>query len=112
MYDNELTLIGCDEITHDNIGNEIKTPKENKVLCKISSIGATEYYKARTNDLKLEMKFIVHSFEYLGEEDVKFNGVQYHVQRTFGGDTVDRSDNAVKGDEIELTCEKVIGNGS
>lgn len=111
MYDNELTLISY-TTTKDSIGCEIKEASEKKILCKVSSIGSAEFYQAQTNDLKPEMKFIIHSFEYAGEKVVEFNNVKYQVIRTFMGDTVDRGQNAVKNDEIELTCEKVIGNVS
>lgn len=110
MYNHELTLIGY-SLGEDEIGNEIKVPIEKTILCKVKDIGSTEFYNAQVNDLKPAIKFIVHAFEYNGEKEVKFEGTKYQVIRTYAGDTVDRSDNALSGEEIELTCEKVIENG-
>ena len=110
MYNHELTLISY-TITKDEIGNPIKTPIRETVLCKVRSIGSTEYYNAQVSNLKPELKFIVHAFEYQNQREVEFEGNKYQVIRTYKGDTVDRSDNALKDEEIELTCERVLGNG-
>lgn len=110
MYNHELTLISY-ETTKDEVGNDIRVPIKREVLCKIKDIGSTEFYNAQVSNLKPEIKFIVHSFEYQGEKEVSLEGVKYQVVRTYQGDTVDRSDNALNGEEIELTCERVIGNG-
>lgn len=110
MYNHELTLISYTN-TKDEIGNPIKTPIREMVLCKVRSIGSTEYYNAQVSNLKPELKFIVHAFEYKNQREVEFEGNKYQVIRTYKGDTVDRSDNALSGEEIELTCEMVLGNG-
>lgn len=110
MYNHEVTLISH-TIVKDEIGNEVKTSVERKILCKIGSVGSTEFYNAQVSDLKPELKIIVHTFEYEGEKELIFEGKNYKVLRTFIGDTVDKTDNALKGEEIELTCEKVIGRG-
>lgn len=111
LYDNELTLLSY-KLTEDDIGNNIKVPVRNTILCKVKSIGSTEFYNAQVNSLKPEIKFIIHSFEYNGEKEVEFKGVKYQVIRNYDGDTVDRSDNSLSGEEIELTCEKVVGGGN
>ncbi len=109
-YDHELVLIS-ETIIEDDIGNQIPEEKRTKVLCKVASIGSSEFYNAAVSDLKPDIKFIIHSFEYSGEKAVEFEEQKYKVIRTYKGDNVDRSDNALKFEEIELTCEKVIGNG-
>lgn len=109
VYNHELLLIGY-VIAEDEIGNEIKNPVERSVLCKVKDIGSTEFYNAQVNNLRPEIKFVIHSFEYLGESEVAFKGIRYKVIRSYQGDTVDRGNNALSGEEIELTCEKVLGN--
>ncbi len=109
MYSHELTLIGYEQ-TKDNIGNVIKTPKRTNVLCKISSIGSSEFYDAQIAQLKPEIKFIMHIFEYAGQKEVEFNGVMYKVLRTYSGESVGRKQNTLGGEEIELTCERMIGS--
>ncbi|WP_404466543.1 phage head closure protein [Planococcus rifietoensis] len=99
-YDDELTLIDHTFI-EDEIGNQIPTPVKTKILCDVQSVGRTEFYRAAVTDLRPEMIFLVHSYEYNGERKVEFKGQQYSVLRTFS-----------KGfEEIELTCERVRADG-
>lgn len=113
MYNHELTLIKHIKDT-DEIGNEVITTTERQVLCKLKDIGSTEFYDAQVTGLKPEIKFIIHSFEYQGEKEVIFEGERYQVMRTYQihqkrrtyGDEIN-----LAGEEIELTCEKVVGNG-
>lgn len=113
MYNHELTLISY-EIGKDEIGNEIKIPIKKNIFCKVADIGSTEFYNAQVLGLKPEIKFIVHEFEYEGEKEVEFEGEKYKVLRTYRkkysiGEK--KSNNILEAEEIELTCEKVIGNG-
>lgn len=109
MYNHELTLIGYRTIK-DEIGNEVTEPVYTDVLCKVSSIGQKEFYDAAISNLKPEMKFIIHDFEYEGQREVEFKGIRYKVMRTFQG-RKGRNNTNLDFDEIELTCEKVVGNG-
>lgn len=99
-YDYELTLIGY-ETEYDEIGQEINVPAERKILCGIKSIGRNEFYAAAQAGLRPEITFIIHNYEYNGEKEVKFEGQKYKVIRTYSTDF----------EEMELVCEKVIGNG-
>ncbi|WP_130807650.1 phage head closure protein [Senegalia massiliensis] len=110
MYDHEVKLID-EEIIKDEIGQEVATFIERTILCKVKDIGGSEFYNAKVAGLKPEIKLIVHSFEYQGEQKVEFQGNKYNVIRTYKGDTVDNSSLSLSGEEIELTCEKVIGSG-
>lgn len=99
-YDNELILIGY-TIDYDEIGQEIKKPVEKKILCAIKSVSRNEFYAAAQAGLKPEITFIIHAYEYNGEKEVEFEGEKYKVIRTYMKDF----------EEMELVCEKVIGNG-
>lgn len=104
-FDNELILLSS-TVTYDDIGNPIETPIEVDILCGVKSIGRTEFYNAAANGLKPSYIFVVHPYEYSGETYVKFSkdGVQYtkyKVMKTYEANM----------EELELTCEKVIGNG-
>ena len=105
MYNEEVTLISYKK-TKDKLKNIIKTPVENIVLCRESSVGSSEFYQAAVNDLKPSIKIIIHEFEYSGEKEIIYFGNRYSVIRTFKGGAVKN----VAFDEIELTCESVIGN--
>lgn len=101
-YDHELTLILPGRIEEDEIGNQIPIdPKETTVLCSLKSVGRSEFYNAAATGLRPELVFVVHGYEYSGERLVEFEGKRYNVVRTYANDY----------EEIELTCERVIGSG-
>lgn len=100
-----LTLISTD-ITYDDIGNPIETPIEIEILCDMKSIGRTEFYNAAANGLKPEYILVVHPYEYNGESYIEFSENEkpkqkYKVIKTYKKNF----------EELELTCEKVAGNG-
>lgn len=100
-----LTLISTD-ITYDDIGNPVETPKEIDIFCDMKSIGRTEFYNAAANGLKPSYIFVVHPYEYNGETYVEFSEDEkpkqrYKVMKTYKKNM----------EELELTCEKVAGNG-
>ena len=104
-YDNELTLIQ-QTTTYDDIGNPIESDNKINVLCGLKSIGRTEFYNAAANGLKPNYIFIVHPYEYNGETYVEFSEDEkpkqkYKIIKTYKPNFED----------LELTCEKVIGNG-
>jgi len=99
-YDYELTLIDY-TIDYDEIGQEIKVPVRTNILCAVRSTGRNEFYAAAQAGLKPEITFIIHAYEYNGEKEVEFEGQKYKVIRTYMKDF----------EEMELVCEKVIGNG-
>lgn len=99
-YDHELILIS-EETTYDEIGNPVVIETRRPVLCNVNSIGGREFYEAAAQGLKPEIEFVVHRYEYNGEQKVEFEGEKYTVIRTY----------ATGFEEIELTCEKDVGNG-
>jgi SPP1 family predicted phage head-tail adaptor len=98
-YDHELTLIG-QSYTEDEIGNPIPVETETVILCGLKSVGRTEFYNAAVTGLRPEMVFVIHGYEYNGEQLVKFEGVRYRVIRTY----------AIDFEEVELTCERVAAD--
>lgn len=99
-YDHELTLIR-EELVQDDIGNQTPVYYETVILCNLRSIGRNEFYNAAAAGLRPELTFVVHSFEYEGQRLVEYEGSRYSVIRTYGEGT----------EEMELTCQKVIGDG-
>ncbi|MNW36745.1 hypothetical protein D3C74_137630 [compost metagenome] len=97
-YDHELTLITPGQIIEDDIGNQIESdPIETIVYCGLKSISRAEYYNAASTGLNPEIVFLVHGYEYDGQETVKFNEAKYKIIRTY----------SVDFEELELVCEKV-----
>lgn len=97
-YDYELALIK-ETFTQNENGFKVPTEAKNIVLCGIKSIGRTEFYKAATAGLSPAIIFVIHGYEYNGEEKLEFEGNKYKVIRTF----------ATNFEEVEITAEKVIG---
>lgn len=112
MYNHELKLISR-VVDKDEIGNDVVTEIEKVVLCKIADIGQSEFYNAKVSGLKPNIKFILKSFEYEGEKEVIFRDSKYKVTRTYSiGYEEEGYKNRLRFDEIELTCERVVGYGS
>lgn len=99
-YDHELTLIG-QQYGEDEIGNQIPVESTTTVLCGLKSVGRSEFYSAATSGLRPELVFVVHGYEYKGEQKVQFEGVRYNVIRTY----------QVSFEELELICERVAADG-
>ncbi|WP_302739092.1 phage head closure protein [uncultured Clostridium sp.] len=97
MWSNSLILISE---RYDSDVNEIVVENKKEVYCHVKSISRNEFYKASTGGFKPSLVFKIHSFEYDNEEKVEFDGITYNVIRTY----------MVNTEEIELTCEKVLGN--
>lgn len=99
-FDHELALIS-QTITEDEIGNQIPVETRKTILCKVKSVGRSEFYGAATAGLRPERVFVIHGYEYEGEQEVEFQGERYRVVRTY----------SVSFEETELTCERVVANG-
>jgi len=99
-YDHELTLIG-ETIEEDEIGNQRPVETRTTILCSVKSAGRNDFYSGAAAGLRPEYVFTVHAYEYGGERIVEFEGKRYSVIRTY----------QVGAEEIELTAERVIGNG-
>lgn len=110
MYNHELELVKT-VLTEDEYGNEIEHDETTTVLCKVADIGQREFYNASVSDLKPEIKFIIKTLEYSGEKYVTFEKKRYKVIRAYTvGKEEEGYKNRLRFDELELTCERVIGN--
>ena len=99
MYWHELTLIK-ETYVEDEIGNMVPVTIENTVFCSKKSVTRNEFYSAANTGLKPSIIFVVHPFEYEDEEKVIFEGKKYNVIRSYQSGL----------EELEITCERVIGN--
>ena len=96
MYSHELILLGSG-YTEDELGNQIPNEIRKPILCKVDSVGRNEFYSAATSNLRPEIVFTIHKYEYDNERKVEFEGKKYSVLRNY----------ATGFEEIELTCERV-----
>lgn len=95
MYDHELILLGSG-FTEDELGNQIPDDTRKSILCKVDSVGRSEFYSAASSNLRPEIVFTIHKYEYENERKIEFEGQKYSVLRTY----------ATGFEEIELTCER------
>lgn len=98
MRTEELILVKKTYIP-DAIGNEIEATIERVVFCEVKSISRTEFYQAAQANLKPRAAFIIYGFEYDNEDTVIYNGIKYKVIKSY----------KINENDLELTCEKVIG---
>lgn len=100
MRTDVLSLITRTETT-DSYGDPVIIETARDVFCELLSVGQTEFYQANAQGLKPEVKFRLSDYlEYQREKIVKYEGVYYHVLRTFR-----------KGLELELTCYLEVNPG-
>lgn len=99
-YDHELTLIN-QTVVEDEIGNQVPVETETVILCGLKSVARNEYYSAATAGLRPEIVFIIHPYEYNGEQKVIYEGIRYSVVRSY----------SVNMEELELTCERMAADG-
>ena len=113
MYTHKVRLIHYSE-ERDAIGNLIKTPVETIILGKKNSVSQSEFYKASTSDFKPDIKLTLHKFEYNNQQTLILDDITYRVIKTYEAETriESRYDRykSLRFDEIELTCERVIGS--
>ena len=100
VWKDELILIKETPV-FDEVGNQIMQETLTTVFCDVKSVSRSEFYNASSVGLKPTLVFKVHLFEYENEELVEYEGIKYNVIRTY----------IVDSENIELTCERVIGNG-
>lgn len=98
MRTEELTLIKK-TFESDSIGNQVEKTEESIVFCEVKSISRTEFYQAAQSGMKPLAAFIIYGFEYDNQEIVKHNNIEYKIIKTY----------KINENDLELTCEKVIG---
>lgn len=92
---NVVTLIAENPAAHGVY--ETAAPIERTVYCTAKSVGMQEMYAAQSQGLSPSAKLVLsHKFEYQGEKRCRYNGEEYDILRTYGGEK----------DGIELTIQK------
>lgn len=100
-YDEDIILIGgviSDET--DVFGNPIDGTVKTTVQATKKEVSQSEFYQAAQANIRPAAEFIVHTFEYSGEQLVEWQGCRYSVIRTY-----QRND-----DEIEIYLESKVGD--
>jgi hypothetical protein len=94
MAMNELLILVTRTLAED--GYTVTGETRREVLCRLASIGQTEFYQAQATDLRPELKFVLADYlDYDGEYLCIFDDVWYRVLRTFRA-----------GQELEIVVQK------
>ena len=111
MIDAVCTLIGEGETTLDEYLNEVQTPTEREVFCRISSAVRNEFYQAATAGLRPEWTVRLSDFaEYQGEKKVRYNGEVYAVLRTYRDGGSFHTRGGMGPNELELVIGYKVGS--
>ena len=84
----------------DALGQQIAEETETEVYCCRQPIGRQEFYLAGQNDIEVSELFIVHPYEYSGENIVRYGDKRLRVVRTYQKNL----------EELELTCTEKLGD--
>lgn len=98
--DKAIYLVSSAKAQNDP-GDTVKTSVKRRVYAEKLSIGQTEYYQAAATGLRPELKLVVWTREYQGEQAVEYGGRLYSIVRTFEADS----------ENIELVCSGVVNKG-
>lgn len=96
MYNHELTLVKRG-FNFDGLQDVPVILKETTVLCKIKSLTRYEFYQMREAGMRPEIAFVIKSYEYDGEDTVRYNNKTYRVVRQY----------QESFEELELICERL-----
>lgn len=80
MFDGVLTLI-TETTTTNALGFPTSTETRTDVLCKVRSVGQSEYFNAREAGLASEFVFDVAAAEYSGQRIAEYEGTKYGIYR-------------------------------
>lgn len=99
MSYNHVLVLVKEAYRLDTIGQEVRDPENDvktEVFCRQKSVTRSEFYSAAVAGLHPQHVFVIHSFEYSGEQSVEFEGETYRVLRTYQDEK--------SREEIELVC--------
>ncbi|ONK21226.1 hypothetical protein BLX87_23145 [Bacillus sp. VT-16-64] len=83
-------------VDDDGFENSTPTPGDpRKVYANKKSVRSEEFHAAKQKGVTLSYMFEVRTLEYEGEEQLKYNGKDYTVYRTYD-----------KGEIIEIICHR------
>ncbi|PHV69775.1 hypothetical protein CS063_13740 [Sporanaerobium hydrogeniformans] len=73
-----------------------KTIESEPIYAEIRSIGMQEFYQAKGQDIKVDIKLVLYANEYQNQDKLKYNNETYRIVRTYRTGL----------DKIELVCAR------
>lgn len=94
------TLISTSYVSN-SIGVQTETKKQIEIpIIKVEDIYANEFYEANEQGYKPELRLRISAYNYNGEEELTYGGIDYTIIRTQNP----------KADELVLICERKVNN--
>lgn len=103
MYNSIIKLIK-ETSTVDEYGDKVVTTSERTIFAELKSIGQTEFYQAKANGFKPELKFVIADYlDYQGEKQLKYQEFNSDKEETYEVIRTYRN-----GTSLEITCGKGV----
>lgn len=102
MWTEDIYLIGSEETESDAYGNPIVSTSKKLVQATEKQLNRYEFYTAAQAGIRPSKMFVIHSFEYDGEQKIEADGTIYSVIRTY----------QINDDELEVYVERKVGEAS
>lgn len=100
MNKSDTAYLISESYTQNDFGVYEKRTEKRKIFCNVTSVTNQEWFEGGRNGLNPQFRFIIYSFEYLGENVIEYKGNLYTIYRTY----------IRSQDELELYAEKKQGN--
>lgn len=84
----------------DEYGVQHELTTEREIYVQVDSVTSSEFYEGGRNGLNPELRFTAFRFDYLDEDEIRYNDKYYRIYRTYFG----------RNDTIELYAERRKGN--
>lgn len=101
MNKSDVAYLISESYTQNDYGVFEKQTERRRIFCSVTSVTSQEWFEGGRIGLNPQYRFIIYSFEYLGESVIEYRGDLYTIYRTY----------IRSQDELELYAEKKQGNG-
>lgn len=100
MSKSDVAYLVSESYSQNEYGVVERTTAKRRIFCDVTSVTSQEWFEGGRNGLNPQYRFIIYSFEYLGESVIEYRGNLYTIYRTY----------IRSQDELELYAEKKQGN--
>lgn len=99
MDRSSIAYLVSKEWVQDEYGVQHETTTEREIYVQVDSVTYSEFFEGGRNGLNPELRFTAFRFDYMDEDEIRYNGNYYRIYRTYFG----------RNDTIELYVERRKG---
>lgn len=100
MDRSSIAYLVSKEWVQDEYGVQHELTSEREIYVQVDSVTYSEFFEGGRNGLNPELRFTAFRFDYMDEDEIRYNGKYYRIYRTYFG----------RDDTIELYAERRKGN--